>query len=130
MTTKAERVEQVNKMIKTIANCGRRFFYHDGRYARIEVDSRGKIWWIDDYTEKRIYTHYRYQWRNFSNGGTLRDLVIAFRDYISKEAPIPARSFGPWPDWICNGDLWGYGADMERVRKTAIDIGLVAHNSY
>ena len=120
--TKQDRIVKVNQMIKVIGDCGRRFFYskdHD-RYAAIEMDSRGKIWWIDDYTGKRIYTHYIYNWKGFSHGGTLRNLVEHFRNYVSKGKPINLNFFGPWPDYYCNGDLWGYGKDiMKKVRDEA-----------
>jgi hypothetical protein len=33
--------------------------------------------------------------------------------------------FGPWPEWICGGDLWGYGAEMDVVRRAAQRLALV-----
>lgn len=126
--TKTERAERVNRMISAMGNHGRRFFYSKDKdcYARIEVDGRGRVWWTDEYTNKRIYTHYKYRWRGFSNGGTLQDLVIAFRNYIAKGEPINPGYFGPWPDWYCKGDLWGYGKDsMDLVREAAVSIGLI-----
>jgi len=122
--SKQERVLKVNELIKVIADHGRRFFYStkNNRYASIEIDTRGKIWWVDDYTGKRIYTHYRYGWRGFSHGGTLKSLVEAFRDYISRNKPINLRYFGPWPEYYCNGDLWGYGDDMQKVRDKACEL--------
>ncbi|MBM2651244.1 hypothetical protein LGM71_04920 [Burkholderia sp. AU33545] len=59
MTAKAERTEHTNQLIKAIGSDGRHFFYnpqHD-RYARIELDSRGRVWFVDDYTDKRVCTH-------------------------------------------------------------------------
>lgn len=128
MNDKQERAEKINQLIKTIADCGRRFFYTKSQetYASIEVDHRGKIWFIDDYTRKRIYTHYRNTWKGFSHGGTLRDLVIAFREFISKAKPLPKFAFGPWPDHFCDGDLWGYGEDMKKVRDKAMSLGLIS----
>lgn len=121
MSEKEKRAEEVNEVIRSIADCGRRFFYckqHD-RYAEMQIDERGKIWFVDDYTGKRVYTHFtQWSWSGFSHGGTLRDLIISFRNYISKGIPVPLYQFGPWPDHYCNGDLWGYGDDMEKVRET------------
>lgn len=128
MNDRHERAAQVNKLIHEIANCGRRFFYNKNTdcYAMIEVDARGRVWWIDDFTEKRIYTHYRYWGKGFSHGGTLRSLVDNFRDYITKGTQVPSHSFGPWPDWCCGGDLWGYGEDMQKVRVAAIRHGIIS----
>lgn len=127
-TEKAERLEKVNAMIRVMGSCGRRFFYslRYDRFARMEIDSRGKVWFVDDYSGHRIYTHYeRGSWRKFSHGGTMRALVIAFRKFIQQGTPVPAGSFGPWPDWYCGGDLWGYGDDMVKVRSKAIALGIV-----
>ena len=110
MTTKQERVEHANALIRAISSHGRRFFYdreHD-RIARMEVDANGKVWFIDDYSGKRIYTHYRYHWSGFSHGGTLRDLVIAMRDYIRVGTKIPRGYIAPARQWT-DGDVWGYG---------------------
>ena len=30
-------------------------------------------------------------------------------------------------DWYCNGDLWGYGDDMQTVRENAQRLGLISH---
>jgi hypothetical protein len=129
LLVRVERVNAVNKMIKAIADCGRRFFYYKDkdRYAQIEMDSRGRIWWIDDYTNERIYTHYKYDWQGFSHGGTMRGLVEAFRDHITKGTPVPSRAFGPWPEWYCGGDLWGYGDDIKKVRDAALKLGIIEH---
>ena len=122
--SKQQRVEAVNKLIKVIADHGRGFFKTGDNYAKMEVDNRGRIWFIDDYTGKRIYTHYNGRWRGFSHGGTLKDLVKGFRDYISKgvtHSYVP--KFGPWPSHFCDGDLWGYGNDMVKVRQAAKRLG-------
>ena len=57
----------------------------------MEVDHRGKVWIIDDYSGKRVFTHetvWGGRWRGFSHGGTLRSLVEAFRDYICTGEPL------------------------------------------
>lgn len=124
---KLNRLQKVNKLIREIADCGRRFFYSksNNRYAQMEIDKNGKIWFIDDYTGKRIYTHC-IKWKGFSHGGTLKGLIELFRDYIGHNKQINPANFGPWPDWCCGGDLWGYGDDMEKVRNAAIiALGLI-----
>lgn len=124
--SREKRLEQINQMIKEIADCGRHFFLGKNGYAKMEVDQRGRVWFIDDYTAKRIYTHHKGRWSGFfSHGGTLKALVECFRDYISKGKKIPCRIFGPFHSTLCNGDLWGYGDDMQHIREKAVAIGLI-----
>lgn len=125
MSDKQKRAEIVNEFLCVIASCGRRFFAHGDRVSRMEVDSRGRVWWIDSYSGRRVYTHYRGEWRGFTNGGTLHCLVERLRDYIRTGEP-QRLNLGPWPDYLCGGDLWGYGEAMGTVRNTAKCLGLVA----
>jgi hypothetical protein len=114
------RLEKANQLLKVIASCGRRFFAHQGRVSRFELDTGGRVWFVDAYNEARIYTHRTNgRWRGFSEGGTLRSLVIALRDYIQTGEPIPSGYLGPWPDWYCAGDPWGYGESMKLVAEAA-----------
>jgi hypothetical protein len=39
---------------------------------------------------------------------------------------MSARVFGPFPGWLSDGDPWGYGEDMERVREEAVRLGICA----
>ncbi|ABM96990.1 hypothetical protein [Methylibium petroleiphilum] len=126
MLSKRERAEKVNAFLAVVGDCGRRFFRHDERRARMEVDARGHVWFVDDYSQKRIYTHHEGRWSGFSHGGTLRDLVRALRDHIRTGQYLPAHSLGPWPSWYSGGDPWAYGDDMVQVRQAAIDQGLLA----
>lgn len=125
---KASRANIANELLRVIAACGRQFFSHDGRVACFDVDGRGHVWFVDAYSQKRIYTHYRYNWRGFTNGGTLRALVENLRDYIRTGEP-PSLGLGPWPAELCGGDLWGYGTDMQRVRTAAVALGLAPANA-
>ena len=129
METKQDRIIKINTLVHFIGERGRRFFYsakHD-RYAKIERDKNGRIWWHDDHTGKRIYTHCKYSsWRGFSHGGTLRQLVEHFRDFIQTDTQLPNTIFGPWPDTFCNGDLWGYGKEnMEHINNEAMRLGIL-----
>ena len=38
---------------------------------------------------------------------------------------MPASYLGPWPQWMCEGDLWGYGDDMQTVRAKALELGII-----
>ena len=127
-TTKKARAEQAGLFIVAIAGCGRRFFAHNGRVSRFEVDARGRVWFIDAYRERPIYTHYEGRWRDFSDGGTLRSLVISLRDFI-RTGEQKNIQLGPWPEWICRGDPWGYGEAMAQVRAAAVTHGLMPSNA-
>lgn len=126
--TKQQRAENANRLITAIASCGRYFFSCRNGISQFEVDSRGRIWFLDSDSKARIYTHYRYEWRGFTNGGTMRDLIERLRDYI-RTGEQQRLALGPWPKWVCDGDLWGYGADMDIVRTAARDCGIVPSNA-
>lgn len=91
----------------------------------MEVDYRGRVWFVDAYSGKRIYTHYNGEWRGFTNGGTMRSLVNLLRDFIMDGEPRNTSLLGPWPDWYCDGDLWGYGDAMTEVREAATRLGVI-----
>ncbi len=118
--SKEVRLAEANDVIAAISRHGRRFFYsaeHD-RNSRFEMDSRGKLWLIDKYTGRRVYVSYTGEWRAFSDGGTLRRLIEALANYIRSGEKMPSSHFGPWPDWFCDGDLWGYGAEAMAQLRT------------
>lgn len=120
---KHQRAEHVNQVIKIIADHGRRFFYSQtvDRYAIMEVDQRGMVWYIDNYTGKRIFTHetvWGGKWRGFSHGGTLKDLIKKFRDYIRTGEPLHPGYLGP--ERFNDSNVWGYEEDaMKAVRELA-----------
>ncbi|MCP4990877.1 MAG: hypothetical protein GY928_34000 [Colwellia sp.] len=128
---KQQRIQKANELIKTIGTCGRKFFNFPDHHglARFEVDERGQVWFIDSFTGNRIRLHYR-NWertlkRKFNLGGTLKVLVKHLRHFIVKGELVPSSQFGPWPEWQCGGDVWGYGNDMERVRDCAIELEII-----
>lgn len=130
---KLERLARANYLIQTIASCGRRFFSmgSDSRtecfrtVSRLELDDRGRCWLIDKYTGRRIYTHYTGRWRGFSDGGTLKGVIVALRDYVVHGKLVPPLMFGPWPKMFCDGDPWGYDGDTAIVRATAERLGML-----
>lgn len=123
LARKRQRAEQVNQVIRIIADHGRRFFYSDtvNRYASMEVDNRGKVWFIDDYSGKRVFTHetvWGGRWRGFTHGGTLKDMVKQFRDYICTGEPLHPGYLGP--ERFDDSNIWGYDeAGMKAVREQA-----------
>ncbi|BCD83634.1 hypothetical protein PSm6_00410 [Pseudomonas solani] len=125
LAAKQQRAEQVNQVIRIIADHGRRFFFSAShqRYASMEVDERGRVWFVDDYSGKRIYTHrtpWGGRWRGFTHGGTLRGLVEEFREYIRTGKQLHPGYLGPERERITDGNIWGYPLeDMQQVRTLA-----------
>src|SRR3546814_9974265 len=121
MNTKTERLTQANELIGLISSCGRRFFYnktHD-RIARLELCKRGRVYFVDDYTGKRIYTHrtgITSRWHGFSHGGTLRSLVENLRDYIMFGTPLPHGPIVPAYQ-SSQGNIWGYDEQSAKLLK-------------
>jgi hypothetical protein len=125
ISAKQQRAAEVNQVIRIIAAHGRRFFFSQAKqaYASMEVDARGKVWFIDDYSGKRIYVHktgFDSRWKGFTHGGTLRGLVECFRDYICSGKQLHPSYLGPERANMSNGNIWGYepGA-MSIVREQA-----------
>ncbi len=121
-----DRLKRANELIGVIASCGRRFFRKGDRVANLEVDSHGRVWFVDAYKGTRVFTHYKGGWRNFSGGGTLKRLIERLRDFVKQDRPLPQTELGPWPEWVCGGDLWGYGDQMQQVRSAAIRLSIIA----
>lgn len=111
------RLRRCNLLLWAIADHGRKFFRHGQTVATLEMDARHRIWFNDEYTGKRVYTHRPWLGRGFHHGGTLNAFIRAMRDYIITGEDRVARHLGPWPKEYCDGDLWGYGDDMQRVRE-------------
>jgi hypothetical protein len=123
------RMGKANELISFISKNGRNFFRSPSKdgadVAHFLLSDNGRVWFLDAYTRKKIYTHYNGRWRGFSEGGTMRRLVEYMRDFIRTGQPIHQSQLGPWPEWTCGGDLWGYGDDMELVREKAAALGML-----
>lgn len=116
-----QRCRKVNALLMVIACRGRKFFQsREGRFAYMEVDDRGRIWFISEWKGERVYTHRTGRWRGFHHGGTMKWLIEAFRDFIMTGTRINPFHFGPWREDYCGGDLWGYGDEaMANIRVMA-----------
>jgi hypothetical protein len=119
-----ERLEIVNEFLGVIGSCGRGFFCRNGVLCWMYQDYRGRIWFVDSWRGDETYTHREGRWRKFCSGGTMKQLVESLRDYVLTGKQLGPRHFF-WPDWVCGGDLWGYGDDMERVRAAALRLKIV-----
>jgi hypothetical protein len=124
--TEQERLGAANKFIQAIAGCGRNFFRHEDFVSSFELSPTGRVFFIDYYTKKRIYTHRSFvKWRGFTSGGTLKALVENLRDFIKKGCLLNANYF---ENDITNGykNPWGYGDDIAIVKDSAIKLGIAA----
>ncbi len=121
---KQERLIAANEFIEVISGCGRKFFQHKGFVSTLELSDHGRVFFIDYYTKKRIYTHRRFvRWDGFTSGGTLKGLVEALRDFVTKGSQMTATYFQPE---MGNGfrNPWGYGIDILKVKDAAIRLGI------
>lgn len=130
---KLERLAHANELIRIIGSYGRRFFWNSehGRFAYFEM-RLGRVYLIDDYTGKAIYTHrtgFANRWRGFSHGGTLRSLVEDMRDYIMTGQQIVRGRIvlGQLGRDGLEGNIWGYAADeAAKVRELAYALPIIA----
>lgn len=121
---RAERLEHANSLIRIISQHGRRFFWNEAaqRVARLELDERGKVWWVDDYRGTRVCTEkiggYEHRWHGFSHGGTLKQLAQMMRDYIKTGERIHWGYIAP--------DCWAYddGASKD-TREAAAKLPII-----
>lgn len=139
---KQERLAHANELIRIIGSHGRRFFWYrgspagtggptdaqPGRFARL-VLKQGRVYLIDDYTQKAVYTHtapFGNRWHGFSHGGTLRSLVEHMRDYVMHGTQLPR-----WMIVICRTDdlqnnIWGYEPEAAaKVRELAYALPII-----
>lgn len=78
--TKQERLELANHVIEIVSREG--FFRAKNRVARLELDDRGRIWYVNPRSERRVYTHNPGEWWNAGIGGTHQNLIRELRDFI------------------------------------------------
>lgn len=126
---RAKRLSDANAVIREVGMRGRRFFYSDkhDRFSRFEIDRGGRLRFFDHYSGKSIAVIKHCRWRGFTGGGTLRALVERLARYIREGMPIPSRHFGPWPDYVCDGDLWGYGLDQMAELRSSLRNNAAVH---
>ncbi len=119
--SKAERLEHANAVIAAMARHGRRFFYCE-RYDRTShfvIDDRGQLRFVDNYSGKAVLLVKGGKWRGFSNGGTCRAMVENLGNYV-RTGKKCGNHWGPWPEWVCDGDLWGYGHEASQAVRNDI----------
>lgn len=126
MSDKRSRLAEANALVAAISKRGRRFFYNkeNQRIAHFELGSGDHIFFIDDYSSKRIYVADNGRWRGFSHGGTLRDLVKAIASYIRTGNKLSIDWIGP--ERFDSSNIWGYEESaMTATRSDALLTGVV-----
>ncbi len=120
---KQERLNECNLLIEKISTHGRMFFNYQkqhGRTSRLELGFQGRVYFIDGYTGKRIYTHRRYcRWDGFTEGGTLKGWVEAMRDHITFGTKLNINAICPKGIGRNDGNIWGYEElEAEKLRES------------
>lgn len=84
-TTKQERLEIVNQVIESIASRSRKFFYHDGRVAKM-ILINGRIYMTSEWhgEDMPIQTRFGQEPKRWHHGGTLWALTRDFAEFIRK----------------------------------------------
>lgn len=133
---RAERLAKANALIALIATTGRRFLssLNGPHYFVVYIDGGGYamgLWFVDSGTKTRMRPKRRHgesemhMPHSFAEGGTMNALCVSMYRYISEGISLHPLTFGPWPDWVCGGDLWGYGDAMEPIRELARELRVV-----
>lgn len=118
---RADRLVNANAVLRAMGSHGRRFFYssqHD-RYAELILDDAGRLRIVDEQSGKAVAIIAGGKWRGFKNGGTCRAIVEDLARYVRTGKPT-RNHFGPWTEWVCDGDLWGYGANASQSVRDEI----------
>jgi len=122
-----QRLDKVNKFIRHIGDRWRRFFRYKERHALMELDDRGRVWFVDDYHGERNYTHRNARWRGFSHGGTLKSLVNVFRYHIKKGYQLHHLYFDPGRFRGLGTPPWGYpDGELVLLKHAGLTLGIVA----
>ena len=100
MSDKLERLVSANELLETVKSCGRKFFENKHGYdTRLEINDKGNIYYIDDYTGSRICIRGDcIRSRGFSHGGGLNSFIRILANYVRGKTHFNAEYLG------CN---WG-----------------------
>ncbi|RYU41315.1 hypothetical protein ERW49_18730 [Aliivibrio finisterrensis] len=102
---KQQRLEEANKLIKSISSYGCKFFSGKSGCASLGYGIKPRVFFTDAKTSALIETH-EHEWVGFSHGGTLRVLIEYLRDYINDDVKFNIEC-------ICTfrsdgSNTWGY----------------------
>jgi hypothetical protein len=121
--SKEERCKLANELILLIATTGRKFFNYEQSGGDISAFTiaKGRTYFIDGYTNERIYAYdNRYFRKKFTQGGTMQALVLDIAEYIRTGKSTNSKN--GYGGVYC--DYWGYPAtDMAKIQQKAQEIG-------
>lgn len=111
-----DRMNKINELIEVIANT-------DNKTSKFLEGN--KLFFIDKYTEKKVYPYPTSKHWGFSEGGTLWGLVNDFREWIiTGKVSNGNNGYG---GLYCT--CWGYSIDgMDKVITKAEEIGFLPQN--
>ncbi|OQO68412.1 hypothetical protein BH747_12085 [Enterococcus villorum] len=124
-----ERCKFANELIEIIASCGREFLNYKNRInyegkqgiiSHFKLKN-GRVYFVDGYVQKDIYAYgYRYFRRKFSEGGTVKALILDLAEYI--RTGKSANATHGYGGGYCQH--WGYPEeDMKIIQNKAVEIG-------
>lgn len=110
------RLDAANRVVSSIAQTGTRLFFY-APIARVAVlaHENDRVFWFDEYTGSRVYTHSARAWYGFSHGSGVRRVVESLRDYIMNDQRI---EFASWRRVL--GDLGYDEAAIAAVYASAL----------
>lgn len=116
--TSCRRIACINSFVAIVAAHGRHFFRYDNRLGMMTMDDSGKVWWRDEFTNKRCLLKGCWpDWgQKIGHGSGLRMLIQGMRDWVLTGKQIRENIF----------EYWGYDDDIKHVKEAALKIGLLS----
>lgn len=80
---KRDRLRECNKLIRVVANVGRKFFNHCDNISHLTINKGGHVYFHDGYTEFSLQTKVRdVDWYGFSGGYTTKCFIFSLAQYV------------------------------------------------
>jgi hypothetical protein len=113
--SKAERAKACSELLKFISERGHKFFSIDRGVSYFFIADNGRVWYQDKYYKIPQRSFGNHQWRNFSEGGTLRHAVKRLVHYIRNGKKLPMFTF----------QNWGYSeSDVAEMQAKLLELGI------
>lgn len=90
--------------------------------STFEFGENGLLYYIDSYTQQKIRPINHYNWDGFSEGGTMRELVLQFARFIMNGKQGFLNDYK---------EIWGWPfSNILKIRKKALEIGFIDNMDY
>lgn len=119
-----ERLHAANELIYVVSTTGCRYFSRGTLYAHLEIDDRSQVYLFDPVTGFRVHAYRGMQHSQFLQIPHMQKFIQALARYVRWGGKLGLNELGPWPNSVLFGDPWGYGEDMEKIRKFAAEQGV------